>query len=249
MKTSAGLVVAFFVSFAACGQGSPPEAAPDPVPAVASNQSVSLSEAATDGNKPAASSGGSVPSSLSSETSTETGRTVRRGRTTHVLSSEDAAGPWYRSAVGATLLVVGAIVVLFLAIRRFLPTAVASDQAMLNVVARAALGPRHSVALIQMPRRYLLVGVGPESVSVLTEISDAEEAADLTAVVLGGKGGRRRFEEVLAREEGGFAAGLGEPAASHASKTKRAGSPAALAELLRRIRGLEAKVPGAHAPG
>ena len=221
------------------------------LPAVASNQSVSLQDdagrALDTTNDPMIAQ--RTTESQAAEPATiprpvpDDPRPIRRARAAPGPGPAPLAEPtvWYRSALGATLVVLGAIALLFLGIRRFLPAVAAADQRTLAVVARAALSPKHAVALIQLPQRFLLVGIGPESVSVLSEISDPAETADLAAAVLAGKGNsHRRFEEALTREHRGFEA-------EHNVRIRtpeivsRTGRPAALGDLLRRVRGLQGR--------
>ncbi len=57
---------------------------------------------------------------------------------------------------------------------------------MLKVVARAALSPKHNVALIQVGEaRFVLVGVSGDRLTPLCDINDSDQVADLAARRLG----------------------------------------------------------------
>ncbi len=62
------------------------------------------------------------------------------------LRADAGAAPWYRGGLGATGIVVGLILLLFLCVRRWLPKAAPPDSTTLRVAARVALPPRHSLA-------------------------------------------------------------------------------------------------------
>lgn len=117
-------------------------------------------------------------------------------------SESEAATPWFRSAIGSLAIVVGLMIGLYYLARRFLPAARSVDSQALQVVARATVSPKQSLALVHVGRRYVLVGVGSERIDVLTEVTDPEEVADL-AIQVAGTGARRGsgFETLLGREQ------------------------------------------------
>ena len=49
----------------------------------------------------------------------------------------------------------------------------------LKLVARANLSPKHQMFLVRMGNRLVLVGAGPQGLTTLSEITDAEEATKL----------------------------------------------------------------------
>ena len=55
----------------------------------------------------------------------------------------------------------------------------AGSGALLEVLARTPVGPKQSVVLLRVAGRVLVVGVGPESLNTLSEISDAAEVEKL----------------------------------------------------------------------
>ncbi|MBI4577932.1 MAG: flagellar biosynthetic protein FliO [Planctomycetes bacterium] len=92
---------------------------------------------------------------------------------------------WTRMAL-TSLGVLGVIVLAALAARRLLPGArLGSPARHLRVVGRAPLGPRHSVCLVRVGRRVLVLGVGPEGVNALATVDDPEEVAHLASDAIG----------------------------------------------------------------
>ncbi|MCE5328318.1 MAG: flagellar biosynthetic protein FliO [Planctomycetaceae bacterium] len=51
--------------------------------------------------------------------------------------------------------------------------------AAIEIVARRSVTYRHQVILVRMGRRLVLVGVGPEQMTTLSEVTDADEVAAL----------------------------------------------------------------------
>ncbi len=87
--------------------------------------------------------------------------------------------PWYRTGFGSlaiVLLLVGSVA---WAARRWLPGSRMREDGMLRVVARASLTPKSNVALLRLGRRFVLLGVSGERVSMLSEITDPEEVSEL----------------------------------------------------------------------
>ena len=174
-------------------------------------------------------------------------RTVRRGRIPGFETPlEDRSTPWYRSAIGSIAVVLALVGVAYFLVRRFVPAARASESGLLRVVARAALSPKHGVALVHLGRRFVMVGVSPDRLVALCDIQDPDEVAELV-VRTGGAVRRDRndFDEVLVREADHFREHTAE-AEEPASATSPAGSrPIAarepLTDLLNRLRTLQSK--------
>lgn len=120
------------------------------------------------------------------------------------LRADAAAAPWYRGGLGATAIVVGLILFLFLCVRRWLPKAPAPDSSALRVAARVALTPRHSLALVQVGRRFLVLGLSPDHVSGVCDIQEEEEVAELKAHFGAGRPPARRFDALVAAEAEAF---------------------------------------------
>lgn len=97
------------------------------------------------------------------------------------LRSDTRDKPWYRTGLGATAIVVATILALFATVRRWLPRSVAPNSHAIHVAARVPLSPRHSLALVRVGRRYLLLGLSPDHVSTVCEITDELEVAEFKA--------------------------------------------------------------------
>lgn len=89
--------------------------------------------------------------------------------------------PWYRNgmvALGGVLAVMFGIVWL---LRRYVPSVRSMGAGPLKVVARTHLSPKQSVALLQVGRRHVLVGVTPDHLTNLGHIADPDETFNLRA--------------------------------------------------------------------
>jgi flagellar biogenesis protein FliO len=76
---------------------------------------------------------------------------------------------------------------------------------LLRVVGRASLSPKHSVVLLGLGRRFLLLGIAGDRVTALAEVSDPEEVAELSLRL--GSGLQRSgegFGALLTRESGAY---------------------------------------------
>lgn len=111
-----------------------------------------------------------------------------------------SALPWYRSGMAATAAVLGLIYLVYRMARRYVPGAVRTDHGVLTVAARTMVGPKQSVALLQVGRRrYVLVGISGDRMTALSELTDADEVAELAAGILTkAAAGARSFEKDLA---------------------------------------------------
>ncbi|MGB0716463.1 MAG: flagellar biosynthetic protein FliO [Phycisphaerae bacterium] len=89
------------------------------------------------------------------------------------------------SAIGALALVLGLIFLCYWLVRRFVPGGVAQEQAGMKVIARAAVSPKQSLALVRLGQRLVMVGVSPDSMTALAEITDPDE---VSAIALGLQG-------------------------------------------------------------
>lgn len=236
------LAAAFLAALVFLSVSAPVVATEGSESAVTLNQSVSLQD-----EPPVEATSSRVDASLAENNAaarpaamarpeSEGSRPIRRGRTgsAHSADPPDAFLGGYRGVIGATAVVLLCIGLLFALVRRWMPAARGPDPRILTVVARAPLSPKHAIALVRLPRRFVLVGFGPEGVSVLSEITDADEAADLASVTLSG---RKRFDDVLSAEIRDFADASHEAAAEGAGQTTA--TPSAVRDLLRRVRGLQ----------
>lgn len=150
--------------------------------------------------------------------------------------------PWYRSGMGALVIVLCVIAAAFFLLRRWVPSFRHSDSELMKVWGRTALGPRHSLALVQIGRRYVVVGLAGDRVQPVCEVSDPQESADL-ALRLGTKAGTASaFQSLLEMQSKDFSV----TAPDHEDGVKkdalgdRGRSPRAVTELLRRLRVLQA---------
>lgn len=111
-----------------------------------------------------------------------------------------SALPWYRSGMAATAAVLGLIYLVYRMARRYVPGAVRTDHSVLTVAARSLVGPKQSVALLQVGRRrYVLVGISGDRMTALSELTDADEVAELAAGILTkSAAAARSFEKDLA---------------------------------------------------
>lgn len=121
-----------------------------------------------------------------------------------------AQQPWYRTGLGALAIVLALVGVVFVLARRWIPTMRMADNAALQVIARTGVTPRHSVVLIRLGQRLVLVGVAGDRIQRLGEVTDPAEVAEITACSVGGGGSAGVFDKMLLQESSAFGAG-GEP--------------------------------------
>ena len=118
---------------------------------------------------------------------------IRRGAA--ATSTSNAGGPSATRVALSLAAVLGLIVILFLAGRRFLPRGSVGPQAgggAVQVLARTAISAKQRITLLQVGRRILVVADGAGSggtLSTLCEITDADEAAALIAQLQSDRGG------------------------------------------------------------
>ena len=121
-------------------------------------------------------------------TSRPSGVSTQRVRRSSVedRAIKPASGSGYEiwQTLGALAVVVGLIVVIRLALRRFSgvrPSAGASDA--VQVLGRRALSSRHQAVLVRAGKRAVLVGIWPGGMVALGDVGDANEIADLSGNV------------------------------------------------------------------
>jgi flagellar biogenesis protein FliO len=107
-------------------------------------------------------------------------------RTTSALSAGEAdrngkTVSWLPTELVPLAMVLGVVGIVFYALRRWMPSMRGREGTLIRTVARATLTPKHSVALLHLPRRFVLVGIGPDRVTPLCDIRDPEEVAALIA--------------------------------------------------------------------
>lgn len=110
-----------------------------------------------------------------------------------------------------------------------------------QVLNRGYLGGRHQMVLVRFGRRVLLLGVTPQSVNVLSEISNAEEASHVLAQLESAKVGSssRDFQQAIAEATDEYTepvpAGAPEPVV-HASSQEQ------ISQIRGEVRGLLEKM-------
>ncbi len=132
----------------------------------------------------------------------------RKGR----LSTRAEKPPGRQGAQAFTIGGVGALVAVLLligvvawAVRRWMPAARHGDNGVLRIVGRANLSTKHSLALVQLGRRFVMVGVAGDHVTTLCEVSDEEEVAELAArMYVSGGQASDGFDQLLSREAAAF---------------------------------------------
>lgn len=111
--------------------------------------------------------------------------------------------PWYRSGVMALGAVLGLLLLISYVARRYVPAVRALGCGVVKVIQRTPLSSKQSLALVEVGRRLVLVGIAPERISSLAVIDDAEECAHLLARVDRSAGSSgREFKTVLSAEAG-----------------------------------------------
>ncbi len=163
------------------------------------------------------------------------------------LNTDDDSEPWYRSGLGALAVVLALIGLFFFLLRRGIGPARTVDADLLKVVSRCTLGQKHSVALLQCGRRFILVGLSPEGVNTLSELTESEETTEIAARVLGGnRSPANRFPEMLADAGSSYK----EPSASEVISRAKSPRPQwpAVRDLLRRVRTFQAQGEDGRAP-
>jgi len=106
-------------------------------------------------------------------------------------SASNAAGPSATRVAFSLAAVLGLIVILYIAGRRFLPRGSLGQHGggAVQVLARTAISPKQRVILLQVGRRILVVADGGGPLNTLCEITDADEAAALIGQLQSERGG------------------------------------------------------------
>jgi flagellar biogenesis protein FliO len=124
-----------------------------------------------------------------------------------------------------------------------MPSARAADSGVLRVVGRAALSSKQSVALIQLGRRFVMVGISGDRLNRLCEVGDPDEVAELAARTGAMPASRAgAFDDLLLREAADFGEHHeGDPEGARSIRTNVGRTPKRLSGLLQRLRALQAK--------
>ncbi len=160
-----------------------------------------------------------------------------------VTLSDGKSTPWYRTGLGALGIVLSLIVIAVWALRRWVPAARVADTGVLRVVGRVGLGPKHSLALIQMGRRFVLVGISGDRLSRLSEVADSDEVAELaTRAGIETKTQTDVFDDLLLHEAQPYAK-IDDEKPGRASSVHTGSAPTyrSLTDLLRKLRSVKAR--------
>lgn len=107
----------------------------------------------------------------------------RRVDRTHSASTT-ADGPALLQMMWPLFVVLGVVGGLTYAVRRWMPRSMRTSGAgALQVLARQPLTGKQSLCLVRIGKRLVLMGVTPERISTLTEITDREETAEIVAAI------------------------------------------------------------------
>lgn len=191
--------------------------------------------------------GRDVPSSLRAAP-----RAVRRSSASVPAGRPaDRETPWYRSGVGALAIVLVVVAGGYWLVRRYLPSVRTTGSSALRVVARTSVTPKHHLALVQLGRRFVLVGVSGDRLQTLSEVTETQEVAEVAAQTGATLAGRPNgFDDLLVKESADYhedpdaddaedlAFASRTPTSTQAGSA-RAGKP--VADLLDRLRALQSK--------
>ena len=153
--------------------------------------------------------------------------------------------PWYRTGIGALCIVLAVIATAVWCVRRWMPTLGSAGCTVLNVVGTVGLSPKHTVALVSMGRRFVLIGLSGDTMTRICEVSDPQEVAELT-LRLGrsGTGSKEKgFESLLAGEKNEYAKVFeaSNKRAGRAGANSDTASQEPIGVLLKRLRSLQMK--------
>jgi flagellar biogenesis protein FliO len=120
-------------------------------------------------------------------------------------ASKKPADDGYWQRVGLSLLAVGGLIVLarYLLKKANLSSRGLGRCAAMEVLGRSPLSMKHQLVLVRMGERLVLLGLSPQSVSTLSEITDAQEIAKVLESLR--KGGGDDFLRMLQDKSAQFA--------------------------------------------
>jgi flagellar biogenesis protein FliO len=164
---------------------------------------------------------------------------LRRG-TAIPRESAAPASPWYRSSLVALAAIIGLIVLVSYAVRRYMPGVRALGGSAVRVLQRTPLSSKQSLALVQIGQRLVLIGITPERISSLAVIEDAEECARLRARAGTARvAGDADFGAALSREADKFERAPVEAGLPRAESTRRLqDTQGQLEGMLQKLKGL-----------
>lgn len=170
--------------------------------------------------------------------SVDEGRRRAVDRTSRLQSESQEGGFSFPSGLIALLIVLLLVGVIAWAVRRWVPTVRAGENGLMRVVGRTNLSPKHSVSLIQLGNRFVMVGLSTDRLTTLCEVVDEEEVATLAARIsraaCGNTAPKSRSVEPLA---------LGEPLAAEGFEAALVREASDYVEPLSGRRGVEPEPP------
>lgn len=179
-------------------------------------------------------------SAQSTQPASGAGDVIRRADSS--AGSTKTAGPSATRVALSLAAVLGLIVLLAVAGKRFLPRGalggVRQSGGAVQVLARTAISPKQRVVLLQVGRRILVVADGGANLNTLCEITDADEAAALIAQLQSEKSSGS-FGAALSSAMDKFRAAQAEPP----RETQREPQPS-LDSMRQEIEGLAQRVRG-----
>lgn len=144
--------------------------------------------------------GGQRKHKLRASSVVHNGQNARRSRDGFGLSGKKST-PSYLTGLGALAIVLVLIAVVAWAVKRWMPVGRGGGSGVLRIVGRASLSTKHTIALVQLGRRFVMVGVAGDRVAALCEVSDPDEVAELVARIdTSGKHAVPGFDHLLYRE-------------------------------------------------
>ncbi|MBN1514804.1 MAG: flagellar biosynthetic protein FliO [Phycisphaerae bacterium] len=152
--------------------------------------------------------------------------------------------PWYRHGVVALSVVLGVIFGLLWLLRRYVPSVRKAPSGPLRVVARTTISPKQSVALLEVGRRYVLVGITADHLTNLGHIQDPDESFRLRAQAVDPRpaGRQNRFDELLSHEAAEYAeVEAATPSVGPPSREQLQDTMGQLQGLLGRLRSLQGR--------
>lgn len=161
-----------------------------------------------------------------------------RRRSANASSETSGANalPWYRSAPGALSIVLGIIAITAWSARRWLPrSGLIESGKVMRVAARTELDAKHTLALVQVGRRFVMLGICPDRTEALAQFTDLDEVLELAALTgTGLQSTATDFGVMLNDENARYVNG---PVQNKDNvRTDRGKSPAALTDLLGRLK-------------
>ncbi len=116
----------------------------------------------------------------------------------------DGVVPWYRSGVVSLALVLSAILLVAALFKRFTRTSRTMGSDSLRVLCRHSLSSKQSLALVQMGRQLVFVGMTPDRITALRTVEDHDEIAGLLGKLSRSpkKGSQDEFEDLLNEQSG-----------------------------------------------